>query len=173
MKIDELNNRIHLGNSGTSPVQNPTVNIPGMPNIYAPISPTVPNPAPLSKSPYSASDPIMPSDLFEQALKDNSKQALRYNQGKVNWSLVDFKSLEPMVDVLAYGTKKYSRDNWRLGMPATQIIESMLRHTFSLLNGEFIDNESLCYHVGHIQCNAMFLAYVLAEKPEFNDLRKD
>jgi len=155
MKIEELNNRIHLGNSGTSPVQNPSI-------TASPISMT-PDPPPTSNT--------SPVDLFEQGLRDN--QALRYNQGKVNWSLVDFKSLEPMVDVLAYGTKKYSRDNWRLGMPATQIIESMLRHTFSLLNGEFIDNESLCYHVGHIQCNAMFLAYVLAEKPEFNDLRKD
>lgn len=113
------------------------------------------------------------TDLFEQALVDNSKQALRYNQGKVNWSLVDFKSLEPMVDVLAYGTKKYSRDNWRLGMPATQIIESMLRHTFALLKGERLDNESLCKHVGHIQCNAMFLAYILEEKPEFDDLPKN
>ena len=64
------------------------------------------------------------------------------------------------------------RDNWKKGMPASQILESMLRHTFKLMNGEFVDEESMCEHVGHIQCNALFLAYVLKNKPEFNDLQQ-
>lgn len=102
-----------------------------------------------------------------------SPQALRYNQGKVEWSLVDFKSLEPMVRVLEYGVKKYARNNWKKGMPATQIIESMLRHTYKLLEGELVDPESGIEHIGHIQCNALFLSYVLSEKPEFNDLKQD
>lgn len=114
-------------------------------------------------------------DDFTKALleRDKATQALRYNQGKVEWSLVDYKSLEPMVRVLEYGCKKYARNNWRKGMPATQIIESMLRHTYKLLEGELVDPESGVEHVGHIQCNALFLSYVLREKPEFNDLKQD
>ncbi len=112
-------------------------------------------------------------DDFTQALIDRDKQALRYNQDKVQWSLVDYKSIEPMVRVLEYGCFKYSKDNWKKGMPASQIIESMLRHTYKLLEGELVDPESGIEHVGHIQCNAMFLAYVLREKPEYNDLRQD
>ncbi len=112
-------------------------------------------------------------DDFTQALIERDKQALRYNQGKVQWSLVDYKSIEPMVRVLEYGCLKYSKNNWKKGMPASQIIESMLRHTFKLLEGELVDPESGIEHVGHIQCNAMFLAYVLREKPEYNDLRQD
>jgi hypothetical protein len=112
-------------------------------------------------------------DDFTQALIERDKQALRYNQGKVQWSLVDYKSIEPMVRVLEYGCKKYAKENWKKGMPASQIIESMLRHTFKLLEGELVDPESGIEHVGHIQCNAMFLAYVLKEKPEYNDLRQD
>jgi uncharacterized protein YuzB (UPF0349 family) len=112
-------------------------------------------------------------DDFTQALIDRDKQALRYNQGKVQWSLVDYKSIEPMVRVLEYGCLKYSKDNWKKGMPASQIIESMLRHTYKLLEGELVDPESGIEHVGHIQCNAMFLAYVLREKPEFNDLQQN
>ena len=121
---------------------------------------------------------------FEKALQEGKSvvitekhtdemQALRYNQGKVEWSLVDFKSLEPMVKVLEYGCRKYARNNWKKGMPATQIIESMLRHTFKLLEGELVDPESGIEHIGHIQCNALFLSYVLSEKPEFNDLKQD
>ena len=112
-------------------------------------------------------------DDFTQALIERDKQALRYNQGKVQWSLVDYKSIEPMVRVLEHGCLKYSKNNWKKGMPASQIIESMLRHTFKLLEGELVDLESGIEHVGHIQCNAMFLAYVLREKPEYNDLRQD
>lgn len=101
------------------------------------------------------------------------EQALRYNSGKRKWSLVDFKSLEPMVEVLEHGCIKYSPNNWKKGMPASEVLESMLRHTFSLLNGESQDIESKCDHIGHIQCNAMFLAYILREKPEFNDLTNE
>jgi hypothetical protein len=62
------------------------------------------------------------------------------------------------------------KNNWKKGMPVSEVVESMLRHTFSLLSGESHDKESLIHHIGHIQCNAMFIAYILREKPEFNDL---
>lgn len=95
-------------------------------------------------------------------------KAERFNEGKEKWSLVDFKSLKPMVQVLEYGTKKYSRDNWKKGLPVTEICESMLRHIYSFLDGETIDPESGLPHVGHIQCNAMFLAHMI-DKKGFDD----
>lgn len=36
------------------------------------------------------------------------EMALRYNDGKPQWSLVHYKSLEPMIKVLEYGAHKYS-----------------------------------------------------------------
>lgn len=36
------------------------------------------------------------------------EQALRYNKGKLKWSLVDWKSLEGLVEVLQYGADKYT-----------------------------------------------------------------
>lgn len=35
-------------------------------------------------------------------------KALRYNEGKPQWSLVHYKSIEPMIRVLEYGAHKYS-----------------------------------------------------------------
>lgn len=106
-------------------------------------------------------------------MKNNKKeQALRYNNGKRKWSLVDFESLEPMVEVLEFGAKKYSKDNWKKGMPMSEVVESLLRHVYALLRGEMIDTESLLRHIGHIQCNALFLSYIEKHKPEFNDLIK-
>lgn len=74
-------------------------------------------------------------------------QAMRFNEGKRKWSLVEFKSLEPMVEVLEFGAKKYAAHNWKKGMPVTQLIESMLRHTHALLDGEDCDQESGLSHV--------------------------
>jgi hypothetical protein len=95
-------------------------------------------------------------------------KADRYNEGKCKWSLVDFKSLEPMVKVLEYGTEKYSRDNWKKGLPVTEICESLMRHLYAFLDGENIDPESGMSHIGHIQCNAMFLAHMI-DKEGFDD----
>ena len=108
---------------------------------------------------------------FEQALldRDKNEQALRYNQGKLEWSLVDFDSLEGLVRVLEYGKDKYARDNWRLGMPVTQVTESLMRHLFAFAKGEDVDPESGCRHISHVLCNAMFLEYILREKQHYDD----
>lgn len=96
---------------------------------------------------------------------------LRFNEGKRKWSLVDFDSLEDMVKVLEFGAVKYGEYNWQKGLKTTGIIESMLRHVFSYLNGEDNDKESGISHIGHIQCNAMFLAYMQKNKPELDSRR--
>lgn len=116
-------------------------------------------------------------DLAEALFQSKSEtvikpllDAVRYNDGKLEWSLVDFQALEPMVRVLMFGAKKYSRDNWKKGFPATSVLDSMFRHLVSLMAGQRIDPESQEHHVGHILCNAMFLSYMLTVKPEFDDL---
>ena len=99
----------------------------------------------------------------------NDKLALRYNNGKRRWALVDFESIEPMVEVLEYGCKKYEAFNWMKGHPTTDLCESLLRHVYAYLRGEDNDPESGISHIGHIQCNAMFLAYVMKNKPELDN----
>jgi hypothetical protein len=113
-------------------------------------------------------------DAFEEALKENAEkgtkeQALRYNQGKLQWSLVDYDSLEGLVNVLEYGATKYAPHNWKKGMPVTQVTESLLRHLFAFLRGEDVDPESGCRHISHVMCNTMFLEYIMREKPHFDN----
>jgi len=93
----------------------------------------------------------------------------RFNEGKLRWSLVDFKSIEPMVRVLEFGAKKYSDHNWKEGLKTTEICESLMRHLTAYLNGENNDPESGISHIGHIQCNAMFLAFMMRLKPSMDD----
>lgn len=71
--------------------------------------------------------------------------------------MLDLTCMEPGVRVLEFGAEKYARDNWRKGMPISELLDSMLRHVAALERGEWIDPESKLSHIGHIQCNAMFL----------------
>ena len=91
-------------------------------------------------------------------------KGLRYNEGKRKWSLVHFKSLEPMIEVLEYGATKYAPKNWQKGLEKDEILESLQRHVAKLFDGEEIDQESGLHHIGHIMCNAMFYSYFLDKK---------
>jgi hypothetical protein len=46
---------------------------------------------------------------------------LRYNTGKLKWSLVSWKALEPMVRVLMFGAEKYDSHNWKKGLEYTEV----------------------------------------------------
>ena len=93
-------------------------------------------------------------------------KGLRYNEGKRKWSLVHFRSLEPMIEVLEYGANKYAPKNWQKGLDKSEILESLQRHVAKLFDGEDIDQESGLHHIGHIMCNAMFYSYFLSDKKE-------
>ena len=88
------------------------------------------------------------------------EKAQRFNEGKLDWTLLDFEALEPLVKVMTYGAKKYERNNWKL--PCDNEIEplqSAMRHLISLISGEETDAESKELHSGHIMANMMFWNY--------------
>lgn len=87
------------------------------------------------------------------------QKSQRFNVGKIKWTLVHFKSIECMVEVLTFGAKKYSPDNWKIGLNLKEIEDSIQRHLASLIDGEIKDPESGLYHIGHIMCNCMFWMY--------------
>lgn len=98
-----------------------------------------------------------------------SNLADRYNDGKLEWTLVDFKSLEGLVKVLMFGKQKYGKDNWKKGLKYLSIIDSMLRHTFAFMSGEDSDPESGLPHTDHIMCNAMFLSHMFNNRKDLDD----
>jgi hypothetical protein len=112
---------------------------------------------------------IQKSTPLEIAKSLIQEKGLRYNEGKLKWSLVDFDAFEDMVRVLEFGAKKYSSHNWKKGLSVTEILESNQRHINGLLRGEYLDPESGLPHHGHIQCNAMFLGYMFKFMPQMDD----
>lgn len=101
------------------------------------------------------------------------QQGDRFNEGKLKWSLVDWDAFEEMVRVLMFGAKKYDAHNWKKGLKVTEIVESLQRHVNAIMRGEDIDPESGLPHIGHIQCNVMFLGYMFKYRKNMDDRFRD
>jgi hypothetical protein len=101
-------------------------------------------------------------------------EAVKFDSGKVDWTLVPFEALEEMAQVLTFGAKKYDSWNWTTGggFKWTRVLASCMRHLFAFMRGEDNDPESGLSHISHAQCNLLFLAYYIRNKKKFpNDDR--
>lgn len=95
---------------------------------------------------------------------------LKYDQDKPRMDLLDAQALEGLAAVLTFGAKKYAAHNWRSGINNSRLVAALLRHTFAILRGEYIDPESGLPHIDHVGCCWMFLSWNFKNKPELNDL---
>lgn len=97
------------------------------------------------------------------------QKADRYNEGKVRFSLVPVRAHRAWAEVLTFGAKKYSDDNWRKGLKYRGVLDSLERHLVAFKDGENLDPESRLSHLAHIMCNAGFLIEYLESHPELDD----
>lgn len=98
-------------------------------------------------------------DSYRESIANIETRAKRFNKGKPKWSLLDMKSLEPLVRTLEMGAAKYGENNWRLGLDRREILDSAMRHLASLIDGQEFDEESNIHHAGHVMANMMFYIY--------------
>lgn len=99
------------------------------------------------------------------------KEAIRFNEGKPDWSLMPLSALEEVVKVLQMGAKKYDKNNWRegSGFNYTSVVASMMRHIVKYMDGIDVDDESKLHHMAHVACNALFLLYYSQHPDRYNN----
>ena len=90
---------------------------------------------------------------------------VKYDNGKPQWSLLPFRALKEVVEVLTYGAKKYAPDNWKKVPDARRrYIDAGFRHFTAYASGETHDPETGKHHLAHAICCLLYLiAFDLGE----------
>lgn len=109
-------------------------------------------------------------------IKDTNREqtALKYDQDKVDWSILPISASEEIIRVFEFGAKKYARANFLEGggLNYSRVLNSLLRHTYAFMRGEDRDPETGLSHLAHAGCNIyMLLSYELNKQKYTNDDR--
>lgn len=111
--------------------------------------------------------------MSEEKEKDKeTARGLRFNSGKNQIQLIPEYALEQIGKVMTKGALKYAPNNWRKGMPWSEVEGSLQRHLALYKSGEDFDKESGVYHMAHVAVNAMFLIDYYRSNPQFDDRYK-
>jgi len=97
--------------------------------------------------------------------------AVKFDEGKLDWSLLPIDSVEEILKVLEFGKTKYSAWNWSSGdgFKYTRVFNSTLRHLFAWVRGEDNDPESGLSHIAHAGCNILFILYFIKHKDKYTN----
>jgi hypothetical protein len=81
----------------------------------------------------------------------------KFDQGKLDYTLLPWDALTEVVKVLQHGVDKYARDNWLHVPNAIERYEAAgMRHRIARLQGEDMDPESGYSHLAHEACCLLF-----------------
>ena len=110
-----------------------------------------------------------PKDVaFPKGIGIQSAGGVKYDNGKPQWSLLPFKALTQVVEVLTYGAKKYAPDNWKKVPNAKQrYTDAGFRHFAAYASGETHDPETGKHHLAHAICCLLYI--VAFDLGEHND----
>jgi len=88
------------------------------------------------------------------------KEGIKHDVGKAQLSLVSKESLEGEARALEYGKNKYGKNNYKLGMDWTRLLDASLRHIFAFSDRKDFDDESSLNHLFHAKaCLGMLIYY--------------
>lgn len=110
-----------------------------------------------------------PEPEWEPLPGPSKELGLKYNAGKPPLSWIPRSALVAEAQVLAFGAKKYGRDNWRKGLPWSEVIDASLRHIFAFADGEDLDQETALSHIAHAITELSFLMEFTETHPELDD----
>lgn len=81
---------------------------------------------------------------------------VKHDEEKPDYTLLPYAALEEVVNVLTYGSKKYSRDNWKY-VDGLRYQAATMRHFSAYMQGQDKDPETGYSHLAHAVCSLLFL----------------
>ena len=95
------------------------------------------------------------------------------DQEKPMMDLLDPKVMVEMAKVLTHGAEKYGKYNWRKGLCSTRTTAAALRHIFSYLDGNDIDEDSGQHHLACALVELMFTLRFSLTRKDLDDRYKE
>lgn len=97
-------------------------------------------------------------------MQSEPQVGLKYDTGKLQYSLIPPETLRALAEVLTFGAEKYAPNSWqRLENGEKRYLDALFRHLEAYRSGELIDPESGFPHLSHVLTNAAFLHYLSKE----------
>ena len=85
---------------------------------------------------------------------------LKYDAGKLRYSLIPPEATHALAEVLTFGAQKYAKDNWKLLENGKErYLDALYRHLEAYRTGEYLDSESNLPHLSHCLCNLAFIHF--------------
>ena len=107
---------------------------------------------------------------------DGKDEAKRFNEGKVDYSQLPLDLLDGAASVMEYGSKKYSKYNYRKGYANLESpLASLIRHLVQVQQtiekedidgskGILLDSESGLAHIHHVVTSTLLLIHSMRLK---------
>ena len=114
------------------------------------------------------------TESYDHHCKGKSPSGVKYDDKKLDYTLLPKSALDEVVKVLMYGARKYPEpDNWlRVPDARNRYNKACLRHMFAEVDKETFDKESKLYHLAHAVASSLFALYFAIEKEKVIELFK-
>ena len=92
------------------------------------------------------------------------EQFMKFDTGKLRYSLIPPEATKALASVLTYGAKKYKPNNWKNAEDFDRYTDALYRHLDAWRGGQEFDEESGLSHLSHAITNIAFLIWHEANK---------
>lgn len=90
-------------------------------------------------------------------MSDKFEVGIKFDSGKTEYGLIPPLAFKLTADVMTFGAKKYSANNWIHVKPKIRYFNAAMRHMWVWFSGEKNDPESGIHHLAHAICCLMML----------------
>jgi hypothetical protein len=97
---------------------------------------------------------------------ENNQVGIKYDGGKLRWSLLPINEIEDILKVLEFGARKYSPDNWKkIDLALDRYYDALMRHlsewkkNYDKGISNVKDEESGLSTLSHVGCCILFLMW--------------